>query len=256
MRDIAVVMITVDRFPATNYFRSAIQNLIRGRMFTSSRLQSFTVVDSGSPHPLDHLSPLLGVWASYDTATQKRNPTENVIQALELGASKRAKWVLFLEDDIDVCGDFLDSIGAWLDEHEVIDRLVYSFGVCYDEIERLAQEGKSFWNYPVDSFYGTCCFAVHRENAESLAEYLKRDVSITSYDLTMAAWAKTWGQKFFLASVPSFVQHIGAESGIRPGSAPISYSSWPGATWSYLRRLENGQRNENAEVCGQSGQGK
>lgn len=141
--DIAVVMITVDRSPKRNYLRETIDNLERGGVFTSERLRSFTLVLG---------QPITEVSESYryiDTrsafpmisAHQRLLPCENAGGALILGSKLASShpngWVLFLEDDIDCCADFLGSVGRWLDrygDNPSWRSALYQFGCSYPQI--------------------------------------------------------------------------------------------------------------------------
>ena len=181
------------------------------------------------------------------TEGQRRTPNLNVATALAVGADTRTPWVLFLEDDIDVCGWFLDSVGAWLDAHARDDRRVYAFGAAYQQIRDVVTRGGTSWDYPVSAFYGTQAFAVRHADARSLAEWLfdhpryLGDDGVgpdACYDLAIHRWsaARYPTLRFFLASAPSFVQHTGRESVISPGQTTHWFQSWPGRDWSYVNR--------------------
>lgn len=248
-RDIAAVMVTVDRSPGVNYLAETLENLKRGGLLTSQRLAAFLVTDSG---------PGCGFALSVTDSALRGHPTPpysgvtggfeervcancNVARALRAGYESGAPWVLFLEDDIDVCADFFDSVGAWLDDHARDLRRVYALGANYPWVEEATAAGCTAANYPIEQFYGTQAFALRSEDALSLSEYLvehcyDREEDGTAYDLLMADWARqTWPEiGHFLASCPSFVDHIGRTSSIRPRSETHAFPSWPGRKWSYL----------------------
>lgn len=241
-RDIAAVMVTVDRSPGANYLAETLTNLHRSDLARS--------IDQGRLLRLELVSPDLGFAADAiddcytGGASEGKCPANlNVASALRLGADTGAPWVLFLEDDIDVCADFFDSVGAWLDDHARDDRRVYAFGANYGWIEEATAAGCTAANYPIGKFYGTQAFALRSEDALSLSAYLvahcyDRTDDGTAYDLLMADWARqTWPEiGHFLASCPSFVDHIGRTSSIRPRPETHTFPSWPGREWSYLER--------------------
>lgn len=231
----AVRMITIDRSPKRNFVKGTLDALERSSVFSSPLLESFYVFDSGSPS-LDFLAQVsLGKINS-----AKRNPVQNVVAALRSGAAAGSPWVLFLEDDIDVCGDFLESIAGWLADHED-EYPVFPLGANYDVLKTLQKLNKTAWKYPVAQFYGTLAVVMRAEIAYILAAYLetrdKSNLEIGSYpyDLYMGAWATECGYPHFLTPVPSFVQHTGTESVIRPGSEFHTYATWPGPSWTYQR---------------------
>lgn len=250
MNDIAVVMTTLDRAPRRNYLGETLENLVRGGVWKSPRLKSFWLVDSGSKdvggYIYDQGAPdvdgniYLDTW--WSSTVEPRLARENVARALLLGADTDAPWILFCEDDIDVCADFLDSVGAWLDDHAHPDCHVYAFGAAYDHICTMYYCGESSWAYPIDAFYGTQCFALRNADARNLAAWLDTHPLVNgvdapgAYDISMHEWAKTnWPTvDNFGASVPNFVQHMGDESSI--GSGFYQFPMWPGRDWSYTRR--------------------
>lgn len=170
--DITVVMITVDRSPKQNYLRQTIENLSRGRVFTSERLRSFTLF-VGQPvkqsdamsvdRPLSpyetliaDLSPLFHAIAD----DYRLLPCENAGRALTIGAELTPAngWMLFLEDDIDVCDDFLGSVGRWLDLYAPKnddEYAIYQFGCPYIPAERSNTSDvwwfSDRWVYPSNS---------------------------------------------------------------------------------------------------------
>lgn len=248
--DIVVVMPTFDRkiANAEHYFQYTIESLWRSGMNRSSRYASFLVADgSGVARPT--ISRILGAFgfsgvSIYDSATQLL-PCENAGRALSLGALTGAPWVLYLEDDIDVCADFLDSVGAWLDDHADASHRLYAFGAAYTpQIEAEIARGHSSWEYPVHAFYGTQAIAMRAEDARSLGEYWQANPKVRGvsapgqYDLIAQDWLRArYVDGRILASAPSFVQHTGRQSSIRPEDAnPPVFDSWRGREWRYVSR--------------------
>lgn len=250
-RDIAAVMITVDRSPGQNYLAETLANLVRGGLLTSERLSHLVVADSGpgcafsaaalEPLAVAPVPPWRGNILTLPGARYCAN--ENVARALHAGVHHGAPWVLFLEDDIDVCADFFDSVGAWLDDHARDDRRIYVFGANYPEVSEATARGETSWDYRVNKFYGTQALALRSEDALSLSTYLvehcyDRAEDGTAYDLLMADWSQQrWPEiHHFLASAPSFVEHIGRKSLIRPRPETHRFPSWPGREWRYEGR--------------------
>lgn len=224
-------MITVDRSPKQNFLRRTLENLTRSGVFASPLLDGFTIVDSGSRVSfIDDATVNVERDVAIDSAV--RVPTENAARALKLGAESGSPWVLFLEDDIDVCGRFVESTAAWLGEHERAYK-VFPLGANYDAVKGCVRRGERAWPYGVAQYYGTLAVAMRRETAADLAAFLAERAHRQEYDLLMAEWARGQGISHFLTPAPSFVQHIGVESVIRPGSVFHTYETWPGPTWIY-----------------------
>jgi hypothetical protein len=244
MRDIAAVMVTMDRSPGENYLGNTLANLERSDLFTSGRLCSFVTCDSLSGNWAREQIGELAHGKHYLVSLDVIDPGErivaniNVSTALEAGYRYKSKWVLFLEDDIDVCANFFDSVGLWLDQHADEKYKVYAFGAAYPDVATQYDKGLSSWEYPVRAYYGTQCFAVQGDDALSLANYISghvydKEPDGTAWDLLMHDWAGV--DQMFLASCPSFVQHIGTSSIIRPRNNVHTFDSWPGRDWSYTQ---------------------
>jgi len=239
MRDIALTMITIDRSPGTNYLYDTLRNLRRGGVWDAERFHSLHLCNS----------TIESRWArqqSYTFALSFHRPNKDLLPSLNVAAALRAgystgcKWIVFLEDDIDVCDFFIESVSKWLDLHQADHFRVYSFGANYDAVKITAASGGTYWQYPVTAFYGTQCFAIRRDDALSLSHYLEdnplyKGTSAGAYDLILQEWSKyEYPQlKNFLASAPSFVQHIGRHSIINPRQDVHSFPSWPGRNWTF-----------------------
>lgn len=245
MRDITATMVTIDRSPSDNYLAQTLHSLASSDLLESSRLETLTVfnscADSWAESTIQSNDQLRRVGTF--TPCHKLNANHNVAEALRRSGERSNKWVLFLEDDISVCASFFDSVGAWLDDNATDEHKVFVFGVPYPHIDECLANGLSSWKYPIGSFYGTQCFAIGAIDAVDLAAYLTlhcydREFDGTEYDLLMCDWARECGEDHFLASCPSFVQHVGRSSIIRPRAETHIFPSWPGVNWSYIRQQE------------------
>lgn len=169
---------------------------------------------------------------------------QNAAHAIRLGVDANRPWVLVLEDDLDFCADFLGSVARWLGEHEDPRYPMYVFGANYEQIERRWARGATSWEYPCSAFYGAQALCWRREEAQHLIGWLGDDphyngVRDHGHDLLLQRWGKErWeargsGERppFFLASCPSFVDHVGEQSGI--GNRFFRFGSWQGREWSY-----------------------
>lgn len=249
--DIAVTMITVDRSlkgKRTNYLGETLRNLDRSKVFDSPRLRTFILCDSlGDPRlwcseklvfAADRIEAITD---SANDSPKSRLACENAGHALICGGLTGAKWVLFLEDDIDVCANFLDSVGHFLDKYGHKERFrLFAFGAAYDQISQMRWQGYDHWVYPVNAFYGTQAFALRAEDAVSLGLYIGSNPMIrgvynpNAYDLMFHDWAQVNHPGCeFLASAPSFVEHIGRESVCTGKKETHRFESWPGREWSY-----------------------
>ena len=265
MRDVAVVVITVDREPS--YLAATLANLARAGLWQSPRLHSLHLVDSGRVNPgydvpwpdralLDHAYVVGDApWDPAPTACRlhvhrtdaPRSAKQNCAAALAIGARTGAAWVLQLEDDLDVCGDFLGSVARWLDDHAADDRHVYPLSGDNAQIAAVAARGAHSWEYPVASFWGFQCFAMRPQMALDFSQWLQDHplyrhadgrLDENAHDLEIQRWAEARGITHFRGACPSFVQHIGLTTSIAQatGGAKVQFQSWPGPDWSYQQQ--------------------
>ncbi len=244
IQEIAPVMITVDREPKTNYLSRTLHNLLlRQGIYMSPNLQIFDSRPGGFAQSVV-FNLGLADQVHIDTPTETRCANLNVAAALRGGAFS-SDWVLFLEDDIDVCGYFIDSVLAWLSDHVTEEYQVYPLGANYMDVISRYHEVKTSWKYPIEKFYGTQAFALRSEDALNLAEFLERDPyhfneEGTSWDLIMHLWSKHKypDSDHFLTPCPSFVQHIGRNSTVKPRDDVHIFPSFPGPYWVYESRKQ------------------
>lgn len=227
-----------------NYPGQTLRNLERAGVFASLMLHSLHVVDSGSLDEnffIDEVLPFAG--ATLHRSTEMRSPNQNAGEALRIGAATGAPWVMFCEDDIDVVGDFLDGVAAWLEKHARDDRRLYSFGSAYPG----DGNAPGALDVNIESFYGTTCYVVRNVDAAAMAAYIEANPLYSggrfhgeegvpvAHDLHWHQFSRLAypGIDFFSVSSPSFVQHVGVHSGISGRTHLIEYSSWPGRDWRY-----------------------
>jgi hypothetical protein len=237
-RDIAAVMIAVDRSPRENFLAGTLANLKRSDLLTSDRLMELAIVTPDRVWAKGVMDGAgLGRSSYLHGGTHPANA--NAAQALRRGAATGADWVLFLEDDIDVIGRFFDSVGAWLDINAADDVVIYPLGANYAQTQGTKVEG---WRYPTHKFYGTQAVAFRSSICEPLADRIERwaagdldgETHSHGYDIAMARWHRVHHGPTMLTPVPSFVQHTGTTSVIAPTRRPHTFPSWPGREWDYL----------------------
>jgi hypothetical protein len=246
--DIAWVMRTVDRSPQTNYLGATLRRLEASAgedEEACSILGDLIIVDSRPDDPT-RSTPWWGPHVSglfhpriVPAATRLTN-NQNAIRALEVGLATGKPWICHLEDDIDVIDRFFDGVAQWLTDHTVDWRnpeyLLYTFHAPYKGVRVAVAEGHTSWRYAVSGFYGNQCWAMGRDAAERLLTRLYAQVPTWSsgqgFDLLIKEWATIEGDTHFLASAPSFVQHVGTESSLHLGRFHQN-GSFPGQTWRY-----------------------
>jgi len=233
---IAIGIKTADRSPRHNYLADTFGNLARAGVLLSPHLHSITIYDSGAEDWTRHAPYIAHVDRPMPGC--RRTLHENASAAIRETAAKGADWTLVLEDDLDFCARFLESTLAWAErvvkEHRPY--LMYVLGANYSQIVDARRTKKLVWNYPVGSFYGAQALLWRTETARELGEWLGpspnyNGVENHGHDLLLGRWGREREETHFAASVPSFVQHIGKESGI--GNKTFGFTSWPGRTWSF-----------------------
>lgn len=241
MIDVAVK--TIDRGPKRNYLGETLSNLTRSGVFKSPNLGQMTLVDQS----LDSAAFMRSQKAEHLTVDNSASRTmhQNAQRCIELVGSGSAEWGLVIEDDIDTCDWFLESVADWLEDHEVEGPMMYVFGANYAQIRHAVKLGRTAWTYPCSAFYGALACAWRREVAKELAAWLGPDpgyinkdggkIRNRGHDLMLGRWGHAMKLKHFLASCPCFIQHIGLESGL--DNKKIQYAGFAGRDWRYRRPL-------------------
>lgn len=239
---VAVTMRTADRSPGPNYLRRTLDNARRAGLFTSPHLAAFDIVTSHTPTPaMDRALSLAPSHVTVSRSARTLTPNECATEAHQVADRHAADYVLFLEDDLDFCNDFLGSVTHWLHDFAEPQYPLYVFG----HVKGGGKTTPGARPYPVRGFYGTQCYAVPRHRHGQLVEWLSSNPHYENralggravprcHDLRLHNWAQDLGCPNFLASTPSFVDHIGEVSGM--GCKPVRFVSWPGRDWSYQGR--------------------
>lgn len=228
-------MRTVDRSPvARNYAAETLANLERAGAYRSRHFAGFSIACSTDSvahlgeHPWRVIVPGEG-W--------KMTPNETALHAIAAAAQvAEADWIFHLEDDLDFCARFLESVACWIvDEVKPSDRLL-TFATLKTAVAKLGDR-RSFL-YPMPKFHGSQCYAVRAADASSLVAYLTDHPTYEGthqcHDLLLHGWLAEVGGDI-RATVPSFVDHVGLESKLSPGSRHV-VTGFPGHTWKYHRR--------------------
>lgn len=245
-RKYSIVMRTVDRQPkAKNYVMDTLANLERAGLFRSAIPFVLTIVTDHAGSE-DFIKGLEGWFEKYphkirlSLSEVRLTPNQNGALALELAVNVGAPWVIFLEDDIDVGADWLESVDAWLTRVAQPERYqIFPLCAAYKGV-RESKTGS--WEYPVKDFYGTQAYCLRAETAESVLTFYRGSKrwkkQKKGHDMMLKDWA---GQQepaitHFLTPAPSMVQHLGEESSLHLGRFH-KYESWPGRDWSYYREV-------------------
>ena len=235
-----ISMITIDRgmVGRKNYLGETMESFLASGLWDSSVEFEFHLFDGGS-EDRQYIRPWANMFNKIHYPTYRIAPKINAGRAMMIGADTDCDWVIFCEDDITVCKNFLKGAAAWLEKYAAEQYRVVALYCPYMEVTWNQEQGEPYWEYPVQSFYGTQCIAVRRGDAERIGHYVLSEKNFEQagqgYDLIMKAWHKeTYPDLQVLqASVPSFVQHIGEDSFINPGRFHAC-KSFPGNDWDAL----------------------
>jgi hypothetical protein len=255
MRTVSIAIKTKDRSPRKNYLGETLANMERAGVFRTRHLADLHIVDSGTETWARTVS--MGVMDTvFQVDSASRTLHQNAARCIELAGSGSADWAMVLEDDLDFCDQFLESVVAWLEDHRVEMPQMYALGANYSQLN-CVDKGQGYWPYPVGAFYGAQALVWRREVAAELAKWLGPDPFIVAreeevrlghsprsgiqvrnhgHDLLLQRWGKQQGLTHFVASAPCMVQHVGNESGI--GNKFFQFP-WGGRDWRYPGRASS-----------------
>lgn len=223
----SIVIKTIDRTPRRNYLRETLANLERGGLWESHATWRLAIANGhDSPHFIqpqltDRVRATPELVTIHESEGVHFTPNENAARCWLIAGqtAERAEWCLVLEDDIDVCANFLDETAEWLAAYATHDRHVYPLGCRLEkEVRDATACGLGACDYPRDLFWGAQALALRPNDALSLATYLVAhpcwNGMTQSHDYLINDWAaERWPAiNAYLTPVPSLVQHIGRES--------------------------------------------
>lgn len=218
-----------------NYLGQTLANLERAGIMESTIPWSMAIVDGGSdagfvPRELKQTERLLHCpRVRIVRAPRFLTPNENAVATWRAGSG--TEWTIFLEDDIDFCARFLESVDAWLTQYASDSCRVYPLGAPYDQV----RSARNFWRYPVEAFYAQQAVAVRSSDAGSIANFIEAHPGyLQGGDILIQKWSREEYPliDYFLTPAPGLVQHVGQESWLvegRNGKAPFfEFPSWLG----------------------------
>lgn len=237
----ALAMSTVDRGPV-NYLGQTLASLGRGGVFASPLNAGVVVADGGSTDATS-LTRARGTWPVTSLyGRQGQSAPTTAIQALESAIGHEAEWIIWLEDDVLVCGAFLESVDGWLTDHATPDYRLYALYCPYPEVRRAWQAHATSWRYPLAAFYGSQALVLRREDVRSLITYFwaspwREAPSSQGFDLCLRDWHRQVypGLDAMLATVPCLVNHVGHVSALGHDAVFHTAPAWGGEDWSYQR---------------------
>ena len=229
---ITIAISTVDRslFGCENYFGRTIDSLLRSGLRVQTAVPfSLLVFNAGGP--IEYMLSWLDVPHSIYISNGRLTSRKNCAEAMRTAGLSQTDWVVYTEDDVRFCNRFIEEAAEWLSVYANPFRVVV-FYCPYREV--LSCSG--VWHYPIENFYGTQCVALRREDALSFGNYLANEANkLSKRSRTMGdVWSaveedggrscdfllKDWSWKtypehrYFGASAPSLVQHIGKASSL------------------------------------------
>lgn len=186
--------------------------------------------------------PKFEVHVGYSEIVKKAN--YNAFLALERSLDYDYEWFIFMEDDLEFCNRFIESVDLYIQDWITSSDRLISFYTPYEQVEACYKQKVHAWKYRVGDFYGAQCFAIRKVDVGYLLNHLKKlFIPNSPWGLAVDINLKHWlwdnypAYNFFVASVPSFVQHKGNMSSL--SSHQHVAQSYKGEQWTYDRKYYN-----------------
>lgn len=220
-----LALITYER-EKDNYIWDTLESLEESGVFDSPLYDGLIISDAGSSKSYKNK---LKKWAKMKpkvtvrTTVKRLYARQNNAKVLLEAGARGSDWVICLEDDVEVCDNFLEVTKQWMDKYARPEVSFYPLAAAYAP-ELQASNG--YWEYPLDKFYGTQAYVVEPETAVKFAKLLNdqewdlvksRNSAKQNHDLHIAKYVETldYHAPFLLTPAPyCFVQHIGVSSAI------------------------------------------
>lgn len=229
-----LALLTVDRRESggVNYLDRTMESLERSGLWDQNEVTfTFNLFNSGGS--VEYLNRWRAKVNSVWFPKRKLSMRENYADALKVSGSGEADWVILLEDDVEVCSQFIQKVVRCLEKVEYVVGNSFRVITLYCPYELY---GDGIWPYPIVDFYGTQCWVVRRDDALSLGNYFGNSENVLSLrtrthlgrtyftsagdevgasapDFLLKDWHwKLYPQRnYFGACIPSLVQHIGKQ---------------------------------------------
>ena len=153
---------------------------------------------------------------------EKLGQQDNMVAMLQyandnLGGSKD-DYVLFLEDDILFCDNFISNLDVWVKKHVVDEDIFQSFYVPYTQSQENIAKGIDE-QFLLRHFYGAQALGFKYHRLSSLLAWLKMSRSSNGKwtalnDLLIRAWVETFGKPTMKVSAPPLTQHLNTGSSL------------------------------------------
>jgi len=209
-------IITSNRCPDENYIMNTIKSLEKENILNETEVNVF---DSGS-EDVSYLDFLKNKNIIVHTHNIKLNLNENRIRAFETVEKHDGDYIIFLEDDIELCDEFLFKVKKFIKKYDVG---FWDFCTPYDEIVHRFNDGFDYWDCPIEKFYGTQCIVIKKDIIPEIIIELKSGIkdmlakgkpSSKGGDLHFKRWFIKHNKTHMKCCVPSLVQHKGKKSTI------------------------------------------
>lgn len=178
------------------------------------------VSDSGSQNGLLHIKDYtnehMEYWKDITFLTEEKRIDANANRAklLEYCCNTGATYIIYMQDDVVVCPDFMNRVDAFIDKYS--DEVMWTFHAAYIEVVTTLKMKKDKWVYPYSKYYGSLCHILRNKDCLSYAQELKKQSSLGNEiggDIILAHWLNEhYPKKHIAASCPCYVQHIGDDS--------------------------------------------
>jgi hypothetical protein len=242
--NLLIGMTTANRYPRTNYVSRTLKALHkqgvrndRLHVFVGGEVKWFQQAVKG----FDDVCIL-------HASKKYLNRNENGV-FMVTGVPK-CDWVLFLEDDLAFCDDFVQSVENWLTIHARENRRLYSF---FSRHGRPVGDVQSYDYCPCKPALGFLAMAMRWEDAQKFGAWAQNRMKTwkrkNGFDELLRFWLRAQypGTKILCAK-PCFVQHTGDDSLAHPGKARRITPHFAGERWRYPSSVASGGTPNEAEL--------
>lgn len=243
MRPVTLTIRTANRAPTRNYLGRTVTGLLRAGVQPAD---IHLVVTDADARWLDTEIGSLPVCRHVPTVP--RNPNENGRAQVDVLEECPADWLLMLEDDVEVCADFLGSVTRWLSDHAVPAVHVYRFCAFGPVLARRA----GAWEYALREQRGSQAIALRADEARLFARWSAehhtnwrpamapfQNQRTNGFDKLVGYWALSqWPRSDrSYVSAPQMVRHVGMASSLHRHRPSIENPGFAGTAWRYASRV-------------------
>jgi len=207
-KDFCIVMNTVARDVPEQYFQKTLRSLLKSGILESKSTYDFHIVYDGTPEDPDYFNGVPKEWQihTYQDHDSEMPRTESLFrrrtEACRIASESNTQYSILIQDDVQVCKNFLDEVKLWIDKYFTEDDSFVDFHNRKNQNTKMKNVSCS--TESISPFYCAQCICFRTADIHAIAVLPEK---LIHWDIHLGNVFRSLGYKNCLVSYPSYVQH-------------------------------------------------